>query len=72
MAAWGALPKYAGRSRFKAWLFGIAVHKAADAGRARGRIQAEEWTELDNQFAAGPDPFAASDLKQSVRALWPG
>src|SRR5512143_4135972 len=35
LACWAALPKYAGRSRFKPWLYGIAAHKCADHFRGR-------------------------------------
>ena len=69
LAAWAALPAFAGRSRFKAWLFAIAVHKAADAQRASGRTLTEVWADAAEATpAAGPDPFAASDLKRSVQA----
>jgi len=69
LAAWAALPGFARRSCFKAWLFGIAVHKAADAQRASGRTSAEAWSDVAEALPpAGPDPFAASDLKRSVQA----
>ncbi len=69
IAAWSAIPKFAGRSGFKAWLFGIALHKATDARRAQGRTPTEAWSEVtENMLPAGPDPFAAADLKHSVQA----
>ena len=69
LAAWAALPSFARRSCFKAWLFGIAVHKAADAGRASGRTSAEAWSDVAGALPpAGPDQFAASDMKRSVQA----
>lgn len=69
IAAWGAMPKFAGRSGFKAWLFGIALHKATDALRASGRAPTESWSDVtENMIPVGPDPFAASDLKHSVQA----
>lgn len=37
VAAWSGLPGFTGRSRFKAWLFAIAAHKAADLRDAVGR-----------------------------------
>ena len=37
LAAWAAIGRYSGQSRFKAWLFGVALHKGTDALRARGR-----------------------------------
>ena len=68
IAAWNALPRFAGRSGFKAWLFGIALHKATDAQRAQGRVPAESWSEVtENMVSPGPDPFAAADLKHSVQ-----
>ena len=36
-ACWVAIPKFAGRSRFKAWLYGIATNKCVDYLRAGGR-----------------------------------
>lgn len=36
-ACWVAMPKFAGRSRFKAWLYGIAVNKCIDHLRAGSR-----------------------------------
>ncbi len=36
-ACWLALPKFGERSRFKAWLYGIAANKCVDYFRARGR-----------------------------------
>ncbi len=68
LAAWTALPRFAGRSRFKAWLFGIAAHKAADAQRAR-RCAPDSWPEGADEVLSFPtDPFAAADLKRSVQA----
>ena len=73
LAAWAALPRFAGRSRFKAWLFGIAVHKAADAQRAQGRTPTEAWSDAaETRPPAEPDPFAAADLKRSVQATFAG
>ena len=68
LAAWTALPGFAGRSRFKAWLFGIAAHKAADAQRAQSRAPVP-WPEGADEILSTPaDPFAAADLKRSVQA----
>lgn len=70
MAAWTALPKFAGNSRFKTWLFGIAQHKIMDAHRLRGNTQVESWSDVtDSQLPAGKDSFAAADLKHSVQAM---
>lgn len=37
LGAWQAVPRLNLKVRFKTWLFGIAVHKAADYCRSRGR-----------------------------------
>jgi len=42
LAAWQALPTLQERSRFSTWLFGIAVHKAADYHSLQGRRTARE------------------------------
>ena len=68
IAAWSAIPKFAGRSGFKAWLFGIALHKATDARRAQGRAPTEAWSEVtESMLPTAQDPFAAADLKHSVQ-----
>jgi RNA polymerase sigma-70 factor (ECF subfamily) len=46
VAGWSALPAFNGRSRFKAWLFGIAMHKCADFHRAAGRDRLDSSVEL--------------------------
>lgn len=67
LACWQALPKYAARSRFKAWLYGIATHKCADCLRSRSqearRREAAESLETDQ-----PDAYRAIDLQQTVLA----
>jgi RNA polymerase sigma-70 factor (ECF subfamily) len=35
LAAWNSIGSFKGRSRFKAWLYQIAVHKCADTQRAK-------------------------------------
>jgi RNA polymerase sigma-70 factor (ECF subfamily) len=70
IAAWAALPKFSRRSRFKAWLLGIAVHKAQDYHRARGRSPVEpllEETEVGQPNQ--PDPYAAIELRHTIKAL---
>ncbi len=70
LASWVALPRYTGRSRFKAWLFAIALHKCTDYLRARGRAAAElPLEEADVRGVAQKDWYAAADTKQTVRAL---
>lgn len=68
MAAWQALPKFTHRSRFKAWLFSIALHKAQDHHRARGRSLIEPLSEETEAGLAAPDVYAAIDLKHAVQA----
>lgn len=40
VSAWKELPGFRGRSRFKTWLFGIALHRCADAWRKHQRLRA--------------------------------
>ena len=35
IACWQSLPKYAGKARFKTWLYGIAAHKCTDFLRVK-------------------------------------
>ncbi len=68
VAAWAALPRFNARSRFKAWLFGIAQHKVQDYYRARGRTPTEPLTDHENiADNRQPDPYGAIDLKHTVR-----
>lgn len=39
VAAWRDLPRFQGRSRFKTWLFGIAVNHCAEAARKHQRLR---------------------------------
>lgn len=62
VAAWHGLSKFNGRSRFKTWLFGIAIHQCAEAQRKHRRLQLilGEATEVQQVWAeevARPDPF---------------
>lgn len=50
------LPRFAGRSTLRTWLFGIARHRVLDAAKARTRNQAH--VEVDGQ-ADSPDPAPA-------------
>jgi RNA polymerase sigma-70 factor (ECF subfamily) len=66
LACWQALPKYAGRARFKAWLYGIATHKCADYLRARAQhARRQETAELTD--IAAPDAYSALELRQAVQ-----
>ncbi|HLV78964.1 MAG TPA: sigma-70 family RNA polymerase sigma factor [Chthonomonadaceae bacterium] len=69
LACWGALPRYSGQARFKAWLLGIAVHKCQDHYRSRSRLEAEtSWEEAGREAADPKDWHAATERKQAVQA----
>ena len=51
LAGWSALHAFNGKSRFKAWLFGIAMHKCADHHRAAGRDHLDSSVELQDEMA---------------------
>ena len=79
LAAWGALPKFDGRSRFKTWLYGIALHKCADHARRekrRGEITQAvggDVAQTAREEAAGghsvEDLYIAAQLREAVQAL---
>lgn len=65
LACWQALPKFERRSRFKAWVYGIAVYKCADYLRARMQTaRGQEALQLARNDP--PNAYAAIDLRQSV------
>lgn len=67
VAAWAALPRFTSRSRFKAWLFGIAQHKIQDHYRAQGRTPTEPLADHENvPDTRQPDPYGAVDLKHAA------
>ena len=69
IAAWQAIPRLDLRVRFKTWLFGIAVHKAADHHRSLGR-RAEQETSLDlSEMPALTNPIDATERRAFVDAL---
>jgi len=72
LAGWVALPAFNGRSRFKAWLFGIAMHKCADFHRAAGRDRIDNSVELPDNLSLSTsdslDDWSASiDRKNAVK-----
>ena len=69
LASWLALPKFSRRSRFKAWLFGIAFHKSNDYHRKRGRTAQELPLHEIETAAASQDWIADAELRQTVRTL---
>ncbi len=65
LACWQALPKYEGRSRFKAWLYGIATHKCADCLRARVQEERRHDAARREEMQA-PDAYRAVELRHTV------
>jgi RNA polymerase sigma-70 factor (ECF subfamily) len=64
LAAYLALRSYTGKSRFKAWLFGIAYHKCSDHHRSNRAAAAE--VSLSEGVYERPDPtdaYAAVELR---------
>ena len=68
LAGWAALKSYRGQSRFKAWLYAIALHKCRDYQRMQGRRPTEELTEETLGLPPGEDAFMASDRTHAVQA----
>jgi RNA polymerase sigma-70 factor, ECF subfamily len=66
-ACWVAIPKYAGRSRFKAWLYGIASNKCVDHMRSAGRRQSSSLDDI-GEVADGRRPYEAVDERDAVLA----
>ena len=66
IACWQTLPRYAGKARFKTWLYGIAAHKCTDYLRLK--VQNDQRN-LDQECEEPiqPDAYAAIELKQVVR-----
>jgi RNA polymerase sigma-70 factor (ECF subfamily) len=68
VAAWAGLPEFAGRARFKAWLFGIARHKAMDQQRANKRFPTETLTEeTSTEYCPARNPFSDVDRNDAVQ-----
>jgi RNA polymerase sigma-70 factor (ECF subfamily) len=57
VAAWRELPRFRGRSRFKTWLFGIALNHCAEAARRHTRLRRAlgEWEEALGELPS-PSP----------------
>jgi len=79
LAAWSALPKFDGRSRFKTWLYGIALHKCADHARREKRrnevtqeVGGEVAQTARDEAASGcsvEDLYVAAQLRETVQGL---
>lgn len=65
IACWGALARFSGRSRFKAWVYGIASHKCTDYLRTRGQSARSEEA-AEKTTPSQTDAYAAVDLRQAV------
>jgi RNA polymerase sigma-70 factor, ECF subfamily len=64
LSCWVKLPNFAGRARFKAWLYGIAVHKCADSQRARRTEQLDDITQ--DALASPEDAMGDVDLRETI------
>ncbi len=72
LAGWLGLSKFRRQTRFKAWLYGIAVHKCQDHLRAAARSRTEELLEDSPGLPPSEDVFAALDRTQAVQAALAG
>lgn len=68
IACWAGLARYAGRSRFKAWLFGIAAHKCADFHRSRTQ---RNWESLESppNITDESNPYEKIELREVIGQL---
>ena len=65
LGCWTALPRFDGRSRFKTWLYGIALHKCADhlrAQKGRSATSSLEWADDTEAQRSVEDLYAAAEL----------
>lgn len=66
LACWTSLEQYRGKSRFKAWLYGIAAHKCMDHLR-RKAINAQREEIFHTDRAESRDAFRDIERKQTVQ-----
>jgi RNA polymerase sigma-70 factor (ECF subfamily) len=72
-AAWQALPRFEGRSRFGTWLFAIARHKCLNAVRTPCREWVHDFGQDDDPPVETPGPEALAtmlDEEDQARALF--
>ena len=70
VACWTALTRFDGRSRFKTWLYSIALHKCADHARAEKRAAARNAVDAtDSPAQSVEDLYAAAELRETVHTL---
>jgi RNA polymerase sigma factor (sigma-70 family) len=64
------LPKFAGRSTVRVWLFGIARHRVLDAAKQRDRVRHRLEALDELEFVdSGPSPIEAIDHARLCEAL---
>jgi RNA polymerase sigma-70 factor, ECF subfamily len=68
LACWTGLKQYRGRSRFKAWLYGIAAHKCTDYLRRRA-VNAQHEELLRTDFTSSRDDFRDVERRQTVQQV---
>lgn len=61
------LPRYREEGKFRAMLYSIALNRARDARRSRGRAKLV-FLDAPGEQAAAPDPVAASDERAAIEA----
>jgi RNA polymerase sigma-70 factor (ECF subfamily) len=71
LAAWCALPAFDRRSRFKTWVFGIALNKCRDHHRQRKEVVADITDRIEPAFdeRAFPNAELALTIREVLEAL---
>jgi RNA polymerase sigma-70 factor (ECF subfamily) len=69
IACWRNLATNGPRGRFKAWLYGVATHKAADALRSLCRQREREAEPEAGESVAAPDAFGPLETKDAVEKI---
>jgi RNA polymerase sigma-70 factor (ECF subfamily) len=73
VSAWLALPEFESRARFRTWLYQIALHKAADWGRAHARRSGQEApVPVGDVLPAEESGYRAAECRETVRAVLEG
>ena len=67
IACWKAMPQFAGKAKFKVWLYGIAAHKCTDSIRSKIVERSRTAESLPEEIAA-PDQYKGIDLRSSVQS----
>lgn len=68
IACWTGLSQYAGRNRFKAWLYGIAIHKCQDFYRRQGQTTHQE-VELPLDLPDSANAYRAIELREEIQDI---